>query len=534
MDPVSPCHGLCFFLYRSYGLCLPPWPTQITVAAPQLPRGSSDPPCPPPLINGRLQRSERPHLEPSSCPNTQRTCCSRAGWLLRMPPRATPTPGWSHILCTEGFDFSATLGFRDTGLASARSLISGLDAPVPSGFKAMLPPNKAQVLLRNTESPGRPPQGRSQTEDSLFYNLQPQPRQQSLRSTQPSCSPPPRSHSAGSHLYSSDSNSDFVLHPYSSSLSNSPTFFHQNCLSLSPPCSSSPSRRLYPSATLTHSSPSQPQNSSFPHSPCQSPFHLEDLPTSTLTSPSPSPPSRGVHSNSQAWHSHQYRNTRSPGAEGVCVASGKDPAEFKDPGALAQALVLRLGHRRIAHDLQLLLLQRLWLGQTDKAPVVEYPVCLVCLQLRTPSCPIPRYRTGPRLLAFPQLLPCAQGKESGPLRMGIGFGLRLPQGQAKALHLLPKRRPEEAGPQAKAARASGCQAQVAQAPAAPAKADLGAGTLSQNGSLRSVDRQSLNSTRHSEFLIQAPKQATVHLKPRPSSAPKRPASLGPIPQKSPL
>ncbi|DAA24492.1 proline-rich protein 30 [Bos taurus] len=398
----------------------------------------------------------------------------------------------------------------------------------------MLPPNKAQVLLRNTASPGRPPQGPSQTEDSLFYNLQPQPRQQSLRSTQPSCSPPPRSHSAGSHLYSSDSNSDFVLHPYSSSLSNSPTFFHQNCLSLSPPCSSSPSRRLYPSATLTHSSPSQPQNSSFPHSPCQSPFHLEDLPTSTLTSPSPSPPSRGVHSNSQAWHLHQYRNTRSPGAEGVCVASGKDPAEFKDPGALAQALVLHLGHRRIAHDLQLLLLQRLWLGQTDKAPVVEYPVCLVCLRLRTPSCPIPRYRTGPRLLAFPQLLPCAQGKESGPLRMGIGFGLRLPQGQAKALHLLPKRRPEEAGPQAKAAQASGCQAQVAQAPAAPAKADLGAGTLSQNGSFRSVDRQSLNSTRHSESLTQAPKQATVHLKPRPSSAPKRPASLGPIPQKSPL
>lgn len=113
MDPVSLCHGLCFLLYRSYGLCRPPWPTQITVAAPQFPRGSSDSPCPPPLINGRLQRSERPHLEPSSCPDTQRTCCSRAGWLLHMPPRATPTPGWSHILCTEGFDFSATSGLRD-------------------------------------------------------------------------------------------------------------------------------------------------------------------------------------------------------------------------------------------------------------------------------------------------------------------------------------------------------------------------------------------------------------------------------------
>ncbi|XP_040081633.1 proline-rich protein 30 [Oryx dammah] len=388
----------------------------------------------------------------------------------------------------------------------------------------MLPPNKAQVLLQNTASPGQPPQGPSQTADSLFYNLQPQPCQQSLRSTQPSCSPPLQSHSAGSHLYSSDSNSDFVLHPYSSSLSNFPTFFPQNCLSLSPPCSSSPSHPLYPSATLTHSSPSQPQNYSFPRSPCQSPFHLEDLPTSTLTSPSPSPPSRGVHSNSQAWHSHQYRNTRSPGVEGVCVASGKDPAEFKDPGALAQALVLHLGHHRIAHDLQLLLLQRLWLGQTDKAPVVEYPVCLECLQLRTPSCPNPRYRTGPRLLAFPQLLPRAQGKKSGPLRMGIGFGLRLPQGQAKALHLLSKRRPEEAGPQAKAAQASGCQARVAQAPAALAQADLEPGTFSQNGSLRSVGRQSLNSTSHSGSLTQAPKQATpdVSVKwPPASTAPQK-------------
>ncbi|XP_057596682.1 proline-rich protein 30 [Hippopotamus amphibius kiboko] len=394
----------------------------------------------------------------------------------------------------------------------------------------MLPQNKDQVLLQNAAPPGRPPQGLSQIVDSLPRNLQPQPPQQSLRPTHPPCSPPPRSHSAGSHFYSSDSSSDSVLHPYSSSLPSSPTFFHQNCLSLSPPRSSSPSHWRYLSPTLTHSSPSQPQNSSLPGSRCQSPPHPEDPPSSTLTSPSPSLPSRGVHSNSQTWHSHQYRNTRSPGVEGGCVASERDPAEFRDPGALAQALVVHLGHRRIAHDLRLLLLQRLWLGKAGKAPVVEYPVCLVCLRPRSPSCPIPKYRTGPRLLAFPQLLPCARGQESRPLRIGIGFGLRLPQGQARALHLLPERRSEEAGSQGGAAQARGCQAQASQAPAAQAQADLGPGTPSQNRSLRSAGPQSPNATRCSG----SPKQANVSLKPRPSSVPKRPASPESIPQKSPL
>ncbi|XP_059798599.1 proline-rich protein 30 [Balaenoptera ricei] len=399
----------------------------------------------------------------------------------------------------------------------------------------MLTQNKDQVLLQNAAPPGHPPRGPSQIVDSLPCNLRPQPPQQSLRHTHPPCSPPPWSHSAGSHFYSSDSNSDFVLHPYSSSLPSSPSFFHQNCLSFSPPHSSSPSHWLYPSPTLTHSSsPSQPQNSSLLGSRCQSPSHPEDLPRSTLTSPSPSLPSRGVHSNSQTCHSHQYRNTGSPGGEGGCVASERDPAEFRDPGALAQALVVHLGHRRIAHDLRLLLLQRLWQGRTGKAPVVEYPVCLVCLRPRSPSCPIPRYRTGPRLLAFPQLLPCAQGRESGPLRIGIGFGLRLPRGQARALHLLAERRPEEVGPRGEAAQARGCQAQASQAPAAQAQADLGPGTPSQNGSFRSVGPQSPNSMCCSGSQTQAPKQATVSLKPRPSSASKRPASPEPIPRKSPL
>ncbi|XP_058934656.1 proline-rich protein 30 [Kogia breviceps] len=398
----------------------------------------------------------------------------------------------------------------------------------------MLPQNKDQVLLRNAAPHGRPHRGPSQIVDSLPCNLQPQSPQQSLRPTHPACSPAPWSHSARSHLYSSDSNSDFVLQPCSY-LPGSPSFFHQDCLSLSPPCSPSPSRWLHPSPTLTHSSsPSQPQNSSLLGSRCQSPSHPEDLPSSTLTSPNPSLPSRGVHSNSQTRHSHQYRNTGSPGGEGGCMASERDPAEFRDPGALAQALVVHLGHRRIAHDLRLLLLQCLWQGKTGKAPVVEYPVCLVCLRPRSPSCPIPRYRTGPMLLAFPQLLPCAQGQESGPLRIGIGFGLRLPRGQARALHLLPERRPEEVGPQGEAAQARGCQAQASQVPAAQAQADLGPGTPSQNGSLRSVGPQSPNSMCCSGSQTQAPQQATVSRKPRTSSASKRPACPEPIPQKSQL
>ncbi|XP_007470950.1 PREDICTED: uncharacterized protein C2orf53 homolog [Lipotes vexillifer] len=388
----------------------------------------------------------------------------------------------------------------------------------------MLPQNKDQVLLQNAAPPGRPPRGHSQIVDSLPRNLRPQPPQQSLCPTHPPCCLPPRSPSAGSHFYSSDSNSDFLLHPCSY-LPSSPSFFHQNCLSLPPP-----SHWLYPCSTLAHSSsPSQPQNSSLLSSRRQSPSHPEDVQSSTLTSPSPSLPSRGVHSNSQTWHSQQHRNTGSPVGEGGCVASERDPAEFRDPGALAQALVVHLGHRRIAHDLRLLLLQRLWQGKTGKAPVVEYPVCLVCLRPRGPSCPIPKYRTGPRLLAFPQLLPCAQGQESGPLRIGIGFGLRLPRRQARVLHLLPERRPEEVGPRGEAAQACGCQAQGSQAPAAQAQADLGPGTPSQNGSLRSVGPQSPNSMCCSGSQPQAPKQATVSLKPRPPSASKRPASPEPIP-----
>ncbi|XP_036119335.1 proline-rich protein 30 [Molossus molossus] len=400
----------------------------------------------------------------------------------------------------------------------------------------MLPQNKDQVLLQNTAAPGCPLPGPSQLVDSLPQNLQPLPPQKSLPPSHPPCSPPPQSHSPGSHFYSSDSNSDFVLHPYSSSLPSSSTFFPQNYLSVSLPGSSSPSYRLYPSPPPTHSNPSQSQNSPLPH--CQSPSHSEDLPSSTLPSQNPSLPSPGVHSNRQTWHWHQYQETKSPGVVGECVASERDPAEFRHPGALAQALVVHLGHRRIAHDLRLLLLQSLWLGRADKPPVVEYPICLVCLRPRSPSCPIPRYRTGPRLLAFPQLLPCAQGQESRPLRIGIGFGLRLPRGQARALHLLPERKQEEAGPQGEATQARGYQTQAsqapaAQAPAAQARAHSASGKPSQTGSLSSAGPQSPNPTPCSGPPLPAPKQAAVSLKPSLSSAPEGPASPEPVLQTSP-
>ncbi|KAL4686554.1 hypothetical protein H8957_004936 [Semnopithecus entellus] len=410
----------------------------------------------------------------------------------------------------------------------------------------MLPQNKDQVLPQTSVLPGRPPWGFSQLVDSSPHNLQPLSAHQSLppshslffstQSHRPS-SPPPASPSPGFQFGSCDSNSDFAPHPYSPSLPSSPTFFHQNYLSLPNPHASSPSNHwLYPSPPLTTSfSPSQPQNSSLPHSPCQSPSHPEDLHSSTLTSPGPSPPSQRLHSNRQTWRWHQYRDTGSgsPGVVERCVPSEKDPAQFRDPGALAQALVVQLGHRRIAHDLRLLLLQHLWLGRTGQAPVVEYPICLVCLRPRSPSCPLPKYRTGPRLLAFPQLLPCVEGQESGPLQIGIGFGLRLPQGQARALHLLPEKRRKEVGPQGKAPQACGHPLPAFQPAAAQARADPAPGTPSQTRSFRSAGLQSPNSPRcFSGPPPQAPKQATTSPKPRPCPAPKRPVSLELILQKS--
>ncbi|XP_007937096.1 proline-rich protein 30 [Orycteropus afer afer] len=411
----------------------------------------------------------------------------------------------------------------------------------------MLPQNKDQVVLQSAVSPGPPTQGFSQLVDSPPRNHQPLPPHQSLP---PSHSPfpsslqshlpfssPPHTYSPDSRFYSSDSNSDSVPHLYSSSLPTSPTYFHQNHPSLSLPRSSSPSHLLSSSPVQNHSSPSQPQNSSLPISRCYSLSHPEGPPSSSLTSSSPSLPF-GVHSSRQTWHLPQCRDSGSPGVVEGCVASERDPAEFRDPGTLAQALVVHLGHRRIAHDLRLLLLQRLWLGRTGQAPVVEYPICLVCLRPRSPSCPIPRYRTGPQLLAFPQLLPCAQGQESGPLRIGIGFGLRLPRGQARALHLLPERRREEVGPQGESAQAPGCQARASQAPASPApvaqaRADLAPGKPSQTGSFRPLGPQSPNPTRISRPPLQVPRQAAASSKSKVSSGPKRSVCSETIPPKLP-
>ncbi|CAO2604105.1 Proline-rich protein 30 [Lemmus lemmus] len=401
----------------------------------------------------------------------------------------------------------------------------------------MLPQNKDQVLLQNTVPPECPPQVLSQFSDSPPSNLASISPHQSLppshlplpspRPVYFSFSSLPQPHSPGPHFYSSDSHSDFVPLPFSSSLPSSPTYFHHNYPCLPLPHSSPPlNYQLCASPPLSHSSSlSQVQNSSA-HS-CQ--FHppRQGINSSTVTSPRPSPPSLGISSNKQTWQCPQSKSTRSPGVAGGCVASKVDPAEFKDPTALSQALAVHVGQRRIARDLQLLFLQRLWLGTSTsgQVPVVEYPVCLQCLQPRTPSCPTPKYKKGARLLAFPQLLPCAQGQESGLHRLGIGYGLCLPRGQTKALHLLPPKKRQEARPQGEVLQS---QPPTTQTPAAQVM-----DTVSQAGTLKSAGLQSLKSSQCSEPPAQAPRQATASPMPRSSTAPKRSVSPEPILQKSP-
>ncbi|XP_005371409.1 proline-rich protein 30 [Microtus ochrogaster] len=401
----------------------------------------------------------------------------------------------------------------------------------------MLPRSKDQVLPQNTVPPECPPQVLSQFADSPPSNLASLSPHQSLpsphlplpahRPAYFSFSSPPQPHSPGPHFYSSDANFDFFPLPFASSLQSSPTFFHQNypCL---PWRHSSPPLiyQLGASPPLSHrSSLSQGQNSS-PHS-CQSPPHLRGIHSSTATPPSPSPPSGGISSNKQTWQCPQSKNTRSPVVAGGCKASKVDPAEFKDPMALAQALVVRVGHRRIATDLQLLFLQRLWLGTSTpgQAPVVEYPICLQCLQPRTPSCPTPKYKKGARLLAFPQLLPCAQGQESGPLRIGIGFGLHLSLGQAKALHLLPPKKRQEASPQGKVV--------LRQPPTTQTPETQVIDTLSQARPLKFAGLQSLKSSQCSVPPAQAPRWVTASPRPRLSTAPKRSVSPESILEKLP-
>ncbi|XP_075392174.1 proline-rich protein 30 [Tenrec ecaudatus] len=391
----------------------------------------------------------------------------------------------------------------------------------------MLPQNKDQVLLQNTVSPGLSPQGSSQRVDFPPLNQQPlspcptlpsshSPFHSSSQSPVLLC-PATLLHPLDPLLCSSDSNFDSVPYLYSPSDLASPTFFYHNHLPFFLPQSPS-------SPYLLSTSPSQLQNSP-PNSPCFPPSP-QGPPSSTLTSPNPSLPS-GLHSSRPPGHSPQYRGSGSSGVEGGCVARERDPAELRDLGALARALVLHLGLRRISHDLRLRFLQQLWLGTTGQAPVVEYPVCLVCLRLRSPSCPIPRYRTGPHLLAFPQLLPRAPGQEAGPLRIGIGFGLRLPRGQARALHLLPERKPKEAGLQGETAQGPACQAQATPAPVAQAWAGPAPDTGPQTRSLRPPGPPNANCT--SRAPLQEPRRATAS--PKPFFAPKRSVCSEPIPPK---
>ncbi|XP_034369685.1 proline-rich protein 30-like [Arvicanthis niloticus] len=361
----------------------------------------------------------------------------------------------------------------------------------------MLPQNKNQVLLQNAVPPESPPQVLSQFVDSPPPNLASLSPHQTLPSSH---LPLPtttqayffslltQTHTPGPHIYSSDSNSDFAPLLYSSRPRSSPY-----------PHSTSPSKyQVCPSPPLTRSSS--------PHS-YQSSSCLQDFQSSTITSPSPTSPSPEILSNEQAWQGPPSRSIRSFGVAGGCVPSKVDPAEFKDVEALAQALADHVGRRRIAQDLKLEFLQHMWLGTTGQAPVLEYPICLVCLQIRTLSCPNPKYKIIPRLLAFPQLLPCAQPQESGRSRLGIGFGLRLSRHQAKALHLLPKKSTEGVESQEEALQS--------QKPATQTSVQID-GTSFQGGSLRSVDLQSPKPSRCSRSLLQETRQATAFPKPRPS------------------
>ncbi|EDL00476.1 UNVERIFIED_CONTAM: Proline-rich protein 30, partial [Eudyptes pachyrhynchus] len=400
----------------------------------------------------------------------------------------------------------------------------------------MLPVNKDQVLLQNTVPPGCPPQVLSQFVNSPAPNLASLCPHPTLPSSHFPLPAPPQAyffssltqtHSPGPH-FSSDSNSDFVP-PHSSSHPRSSSCFGQNYTyfgeKLPSPHSISPSNyQLCVSPPLTGSSSlSQLQHSS-PHS-CQSPSRLQDLQSPKITSPVPSSPSPRIQNNKQTWQWPQSGSIKSSRGAGVCVPSKVDPAEFKDSGTLTQALVDHVGRRRIARDLQIQFLQRLWLGTPGHAPVVEYPICLVCLQIRTPSCPTPKYKTVPQLLAFPQLLPCVQGQESGPLRIGIGFGLRLPRGQARALHLLPPKNSTPVGVES--------QEEALQRQKSTIQESVQiTGTLFQARSLRSVDLQSPKPSQCSRSLLQEPRQVAASPKAGPSVS-KRSVTLGSILRKSP-
>lgn len=379
----------------------------------------------------------------------------------------------------------------------------------------MLPPNKAQVLLQSTASLGGPLRAphKLQTPFSITYNL-------SLANNPPLhpaiLLSSPRSHSAGSHLYSSDSNSDFVLHPLL--LSQIPPLSFIRIASLSPLPILPTSAGYTPLLPSLTPQPSQPQNSSFPahlasrlstpskiylpHSRPRAPAHL--LVGSTLT----------------ARHGTriQYRNTRSPGAEGACVASRKDPAEFQGPRSPGPVAWCSIWGTVVYFDLQLLLSAPvarpnrqgpcrgypLVPGVSSSAPPLAPspdtgldPGCLL-----SPSCPVPRARNPDRsawalalasacLRARPRLCICCQKKAGGSRASGQGCSgqwVSSPGGSS----------PSSSGP-----GRSGARHPLPE----PRASGLWAAVTKLHKPFRS--------------LTQAPKQATVHSKPRPSSAPKR-------------
>ncbi|XP_038596168.1 proline-rich protein 30 isoform X2 [Tachyglossus aculeatus] len=132
---------------------------------------------------------------------------------------------------------------------------------------------------------------------------------------------------------------------------------------------------------------------------------------------------------------HQSQGAgRQHGAYGCCACGAEpweigDLRELGDPTTLIASLVESLGHRRISRDLKLLLLQQLWSGRQEAAPILAYPVCLTCFQFQGPTSHLASRQPGAWLLAFPQLQPWPPGQslssETVRFKLCIGFGLRL-------------------------------------------------------------------------------------------------------------
>ncbi|XP_028907413.1 proline-rich protein 30 isoform X2 [Ornithorhynchus anatinus] len=133
----------------------------------------------------------------------------------------------------------------------------------------------------------------------------------------------------------------------------------------------------------------------------------------------------------------QYQSPEAGQQRGAygCCACGEEPWEIGelqdlgDPTTLIASLVESLGRRRISRDLRLLLMQQLWSGRQEAAPILAYPVCLSCGQFQSPTTHLARRQPAARLLVFPQLQPWPPGQSLNSktvrFKLCIGFGLRL-------------------------------------------------------------------------------------------------------------